>query len=306
MFMRNILLGLGVLAIVAGIIIAALLVLRPPGGSRYGPAGGGRTAILVAARPIPAGALLHEGDLVWREIVAKGPPAGSLVRGQVSESQYVGSVARRSFTAGELVSAAALVGPGDRRFLAAVLAPGRRAVTIAVDATQSASGLVLPGDRVDVILVQDQGASRTGVTPPRLPVAEMLVGDVRVLAVDHAFDRSQTSAAVAQTKSSSDGPRTITLELTQRDAQRLFVALQLGKVQLSLRALVNDVGEPAAIAGPVWGADVSPLRLAAGALNAAPAPPPAPRRAAEPAARGPVVRTAPPIRILRGSMAQPQ
>ena len=50
--------------------------------------------------------------------------------------------------------------PRDRGFLAAVLAPGTRAVSIAVDPVSGVGGLIWPGDRVDVILTQEIPASR--------------------------------------------------------------------------------------------------------------------------------------------------
>ena len=55
--------------------------------------------------------------------------------------------------------------PGDHGFLAAVLAAGMRAVTVGVDATTGAAGLIWPGDRVDLILTQTIQAATTAAWP---------------------------------------------------------------------------------------------------------------------------------------------
>jgi Flp pilus assembly protein CpaB len=59
----------------------------------------------------------------------------------------------------------------------------------------------------------------------------------------------------------ADIPGTITLEVNDSQAERVLVAVQIGKIQLAVRALegsgaaqaVSDRAEP-----PVWAADVSP------------------------------------------------
>jgi pilus assembly protein CpaB len=229
------------------------------------------------------------------------------MRGQVSEAQFIGAVTRRGLSVGEIVPADALIEPNDQRFLAAVLAPGSRAVTITVGPAQSASGLVLPDDRVDVILVQDLGdSSNSNSATPKKSVAQILLRDVRVVAVDRSFVRPQTALTTptgAMATASTQEPRTLTLELNDHDAQRLFVALQLGKVELSLRSLAKGAGEEAAVEAPVWGSDVSPLLLAA---NGPAAPGPAHLRAASRARGGGAPQPAAPIIILRGYTAGAQ
>ena len=103
--------------------------------------------------------MLRSEDLRWREIDGRELQPGFLLRGEVSETQYLGAIARRDLGGGEAVTAADFVKPADRQFLSAVLKPHGRAVTINVDSAQSSSGLVLPGDRVDVILTQNLGAA---------------------------------------------------------------------------------------------------------------------------------------------------
>ena len=66
----------------------------------------------------------------------------------------MGAMVKRNLGAGEAIRSDDLMRPSDHGFMAAVLSPGMRAVTINVDAASGSSGLIWPGDRVDLILTQ--------------------------------------------------------------------------------------------------------------------------------------------------------
>ena len=99
-------------------------------------------AVLSAARAIASGTLLQQGDMLWKEIAPSEIRLGNIVRGQSSEAEFTGALAKRDFAEGEALVAGDLLKQSDRRFLAAALKPGMRAISIPVDATQSAYGLV--------------------------------------------------------------------------------------------------------------------------------------------------------------------
>lgn len=178
----------------------------------------------------------------------------------MSQAQYFGAIARRDFAAGEALVADGLVKASDRGFLAAALSPSHRAVTIAVDASQSAAGLIMPGDRVDVILTQNFADATTD--PAHRSVGETVLGDVHVIAVDNWVSGAGKPTLIEQRIVASDlrGPKTVTLDLAPRDAEKLLVAMQIGKIELSVRALA--VAQPPTPAPrtpvPTWAADVSP------------------------------------------------
>lgn len=246
-------------------------------------------SVLVAARPISTGMLLRAEDLRWEPWPPGRLVDGYMVRGRVAESAYSGAVTRRSFASGEPIMAGHIVAPGERGFLAAVLSPGSRAVSVAVDAVSATGGLIWPGDRVDLILTQNF-ESHAGRDLRSRAVGETVLQNLRVIAID------QQLGEASMAKGGPDGriPRTVTLEVTARQSETVTVAATMGKLSLALRSLLADenivaVGdaEPATSA-PTWAEDVSP------ALRQLPAP----HNAEAPAARRPT------LLIIRGSKTE--
>ena len=262
MFVRNLLLAVGALCLLGGIALSVVWYSQIGSGVAQGPPPT-KPAVLVANRAIPAGTLLRPDDLGWKEIRANQVGPGSLLRGQVSQSEFYGAVNRRPFAAGERIVASDLVKQNERQFLSAALKPGTRAVSISVDAPQGVAGLVLPGDRVDVILTQGLGQSSAAAASRT--VGETVLRDVRIIAVGQSLNTTGKPPASPKpgtlTATSSNSKTVITFELTERQAERLLVAAQLGRLHLSVRPL--EVGPLARAEDdrkppPTWASDVSP------------------------------------------------
>lgn len=221
---------------------------------------------LTTAHTLKAGTLLRESDVEWKLLSQNQIRPGAILKGQAKSAEIFGAITRRDFAEGELLLPADLVMPNDRQFLAAVLRPGNRAVSISVDAPQSASGLVLPGDFVDVILTQNLGKNVADLS--RRSVAETVLRNVRVIAVDRQLSKPANAKATVETVAGPGNvPKTVTLELNEQEAEKLFVATQLGSLQLSVRPLASLNGQKDATSprSPTWASDVSPaLREFAG------------------------------------------
>jgi pilus assembly protein CpaB len=297
MMLRNILLGLGVLALLAGTALAVMWLREPSAEQVTEQQAVVRQGILVAARPISTGALLAATDMRWKEVSVDDVVVDNIVRGRVSELDFVGAVARRGFQVGDPLVEAELVKPTQGGFLAAVLAPSMRAVAITVGPAESVAGLVAPGDRVDVILTQNFGAANT--MSARKSVGETVLHDIRVIAVDQALAGAIQSKQIDTRPLNSDAriPRTVTLEVTERQAERLLVAADIGKLELSMRPFApsnaQGPGAPSSPqAPPTWASDVS------SALRTA-IPAPAPTNPLQ----GGAPKSAPPqgIAVMRGS-----
>jgi pilus assembly protein CpaB len=273
MLFRNLLVVFGIVFILGGIFMALNMTqtetpsdaetaqssaVQAPDTAEY--------EILTTAYPLTAGTLLREADIVWKRATGAEIRPGVILRGEPGSEQVMGAITRRDFAEGEALLSSELVMPNDRRFLAAVLRPGNRAVSISVDAPQSSSGLVLPGDFVDVILTQNLGEGVVDLS--RRSVAETILRNVRVIAVDSQLSKpSATEASIEVATGTSVVPKTVTLELTEQEAEKLFVATQLGALQLSVRPLASFSGQEktASASPPTWASDVSPaLREFAG------------------------------------------
>ncbi len=197
--------------------------------------------ILVANQPLQAGTLLKDADVREREVAADAVEPGSLMADEDTRAEIRGAMLRRYLDAGDVVRRPDVLRPRDRGFLAAVLAPGTRAVSIGVDARTGASGLISPGDLVDVILAQEFSHGETQMG--RRVVAETVLSTVRVIAVDQQITQgAPTSSAMVPNSPVNRVASTVSLQVTPDQAARLVVAERLGRLTLVLRSMDGDGG----------------------------------------------------------------
>jgi pilus assembly protein CpaB len=245
-----VLMGLGL----AGFGAVAWINLHPvrPPPATVAAAPNDKVAYLAAARPLRAGTLLKPEDLVVEQRSAHDAPAGARLDSESARSELLGALIRRNLAKGDLLLTSDALNPGDRGFLAAVLGSGMRAVTVGVDAVSGLSGLVWPGDRVDLILTQAQ--DRADIPLARRVSGETVLHDVRVLAIDRQLIQGATSESPE-----SQAAKTVTLEVTPAGAERVMVAARLGHLSLSVVAVSQEATPATASAGDgvTWGGDVS-------------------------------------------------
>jgi pilus assembly protein CpaB len=214
----------------------------------------GKVAVLVAARSLRAGSLLKPEDLAAQDLAESSVPPGAWRDSPAVRNDLLGAMIRRNLAPGDIVLPADALHPGDRGFLAAVLGSGMRAVTVGVDAVSGIAGLIWPGDRVDLILTQSQDDA--SLPASRRVSGETVLHNVRVIAIDRQLMQGATSESPE-----SQAARTVTLEVTPSDAERVAVAVRLG--HLSLAVLAADRAQEAneAVEKPsgsvTWGGDVS-------------------------------------------------
>jgi pilus assembly protein CpaB len=147
----------------------------------------------------------------------------------------MGAMVKRNLGAGEAIRSDDLMRPSDHGFMAAVLSPGMRAVTINVDAASGSSGLIWPGDRVDLILTQVNNDASLG----KRISAHTVLSNVRVVAVDAQLVAGSNRNAAAIVDAAN---RTVTLEVDEDQAQRVAVGMRLGRLSVSVRASSTVAG----------------------------------------------------------------
>jgi pilus assembly protein CpaB len=146
--------------------------------------------------------------------------------------------------AGEPITDAKVVAPGNRGFLAVVLRPGMRAISVPITATSGISGFVFPGDHVDIMITETL-ASQTadnGRSTLERRAAETVLHDVRVIGIDQRLDSKPGEAVVGHTA---------TLEVSPKQGEVIELAAEMGKLSLSLRSLRLDTDDGTAPEQPV-------------------------------------------------------
>lgn len=212
-----------------------------------------KTPVLVAARAIRAGSMIKNEDLTVLEVANSDLRSDMNLDSPDARRAMAGAMVRRSLSPHEIIHSGDIMRPGDHGFLAAVLGPGMRAMTVGVDAVTGSAGLIWPGDRVDLILTQT--IPEAGLPIGRRVAAETVLSDVRVIAIDQQLVQGAEANGADPNQA-----RTVTLEVTQEQAERVSVAVRLGRLSLSVRSAESLPPGPQLAAAPntTWAVDVSP------------------------------------------------
>ncbi|MER8576305.1 Flp pilus assembly protein CpaB [Mesorhizobium sp. M1409] len=187
------------------------------------------STVVVAAMPLKFGDALTADKL--REVAW---PAGAVPAGAFkSTMDLLAGDAKQALQAigvNEPILATKITGPGQRATLSAVLGEGMKAVSIRVNDVLGVAGFVFPGDRVDILLTRtargDDGTDKSFV--------DVLLQSMKVLAIDQVADESKDSPTVV---------KSVTLEASTRDAQKLTLAAGAGQLSLALRQAAASKGE---------------------------------------------------------------
>ena len=201
--------------------------------------------ILVASANLPAGTAITDDHMTWQAWPDEGLSEAYVVRraDQKTAPQFIGTVVRRGIPKGDPITLDKVAKRDQLGFLAAALRPGMRAVAVRVTAQSSVAGFILPGDLVDIVLTHEavpQEINREGQEPTdQVPLAvrytsETVLQNVRVLAIDQKVDDFETQAKTG---------KTVSLEVTPKQAQKLITARAMGQLTLVLRSLAMSQGD---------------------------------------------------------------
>ncbi|WP_368648500.1 Flp pilus assembly protein CpaB [Castellaniella ginsengisoli] len=170
---------------------------------------------IVAARDLPAGTRLTPDALAVRRFPARWVNGDTLPLDRLGELD--GRVLGAAVRAGDALALAHTVRPQPA--FSAHLAPGRRAITLPVDQVNALSGLLQPGDLIDLYVSFDHRRKR--LTAP-------LLQGVLVLATGR--ETRSTEAGAGETSYS-----TVTLDAAPEDVVKLVAARQAGTLTAILR-----------------------------------------------------------------------
>ena len=218
--LRRLVLSLAV-ALLAG--LAAMLLARQMGA---GPALE-TTPVVVAAADIQPGTRLRADLLQLADWPAGSQPHGA--HGTLAALE--GRVTRVALARGEPVQEVRLAEPGASGGLSALVAQGRRAMTVRVNDVVGVAGFALPGNYVD-ILVSTQEERRAATASEReLSISKVVLERILVLAVAQEASPGDTRPRVVNA---------VTLEVTPDEAEQLDLARSVGQLSLVLRNQVDQ------------------------------------------------------------------
>ena len=184
--------------------------------------GGGQIA--VAAVDVEIGAKLVPEMLrmvTW--------PAGNEPPGAFAElAPLDGRVVKTSVTRGEPILEGKLAPAGTKGGLSAVVAEGKRAMTVRVNDVVGVAGFALPGNYVDIMVNTQNEGSRRGDQDKA--ISKIVLERILVLAIAQESSRDETKPKVVNA---------VTLEVTPTQAENLDLARSVGTLSLVLRNQVD-------------------------------------------------------------------
>ena len=189
-----------------------------------GQASASTSKVAVALVDISLGARLSPEMVRMVDWPSNAMPPGVFTDAKLLETR----VARASIQRGEPVMEGKLAPPGTQGGLSAVVADGKRAMTVRVNDVVGVAGFALPGNFVDILVnTQEQGAKDNTRDQT---ISKIVLERILVLAIAQESSRDETKPKVVNA---------VTLELTPVQAEKLDLARSVGTLSLVLRNQID-------------------------------------------------------------------
>jgi pilus assembly protein CpaB len=191
------------------------------------------TADLTEKVVVVAHDIAPRSSLTKEMLVTKNLPAEYIHTQALREIEdAVGCISLTSLVEGEQLLKSKIAFKNEiKNGLAYLIPEGKRALSMLVDEVSGVAGLLKPGDRVDVAAIISISDGKEGEVLSSLIVLQ----NIPILAVGKNMDEKSRKA-----ETDNSGKKTITLEVTVKEAQSLLLASQKGSLRLLLRSPVDD------------------------------------------------------------------
>ncbi|CAG2156797.1 Flp pilus assembly protein CpaB [Cupriavidus numazuensis] len=246
--MRNIrafvMLLVAALAGLAAVVLASRWMMQQSAGTT--------TKVVVASTDINLGQRLSPEFIKVVDWPRESLPPGALI----DQKTVDGRVTKTSVMRGEPILESKLTPAGTKGGLSAVIADGKRAITVRVNDVVGVAGFALPGSFVDIIVNTQKDAKSEG--QHEQSISKIVLEKILVLAVAQEVNRDETKPKVVNA---------VTLEVSPDEAEKLDLARSVGSLSLVLRnqidprpvdtagatkrSLLNEPILQAAVAAPV-------------------------------------------------------
>lgn len=179
---------------------------------------GGTTKVAVAASPLAFGTEITPEKVRFVDYPNTSIPPGAFTKPAELVPAGNKRVALLPISVNEPILEGKISAAGQGASIAALLPAGMRAASVRINDVSGVAGFVQPNDSVDVLI--------TRTAPNGNQVTDVLLQNVRVIAIDQQAKNADGSPRVA---------RTATLQVAPLDAQKLALAQEVGSLSLVLR-----------------------------------------------------------------------
>ena len=185
--------------------------------------------VVIAKVDIPIGSRIIAEQLTTAQLPRSVAPDGTFSK---VDENLIGRVAVTRIAAREPVTDSRLAPLGSAAGLSSVIPEGYRAMNVRVDDVVGISGFIMPGTLVDIVVViepPDNGSERERIS-------KIVLQNIKVLANGGNLDKPKNEKEVERVK-------TVTLQVTPEQAEKLALASSEGRLQLVMRNSIDQGDE---------------------------------------------------------------
>jgi len=184
--------------------------------------------VVVAKVDIPIGERIIAEQLAITQLPRSAAPDGTFAK---IDETLIGRVAMQRIAAREPITENRLAPIGSAAGLSSVIPEGYRAMNVRVDDVVGISGFIMPGTLVDIVVVIEPPDDKT-----RERVSKIVLQNIKVLANGANLDKPKNEKEV-------DRVKTVTLQVTPEQAEKLALASSEGRLQLVMRNSIDQNDE---------------------------------------------------------------
>lgn len=213
-----------------------------------------RMKVVVPVRDLEVGEKLDLANLVLRSVPREYVNQDVIT--QETIENYVGKKLTRPVSKGTPLLLSFIAAFEFKPF-SSTIEPGTRAITLPIDEINSVSGMLIAGDKIDLLVLTQAPSVEAGKTEMQLIP---LLQDITVQATGTTTKRELVARTEygAQDRSTStrSNYNTVTISVAPRNAQRVVLAQQMGRIVALLRrpddpALYGERLKASEIFGPL-------------------------------------------------------
>ena len=185
--------------------------------------------VVIAKTDIEIGSRIIQEQLTVAQFPRSVAPEGTYSK---VDDRLIGRIAVQRISAREPITESRLAPEGSAAGLSAIIPEGYRAMNVRVDDVVGISGFIMPGTLVDIVVVIEPPDN----TQNRERISKIVLQNIKVLANGANLDKPKN-------EKEAERVRTVTLQVTPDQAEKLALATSEGRLQLVMRNSIDQGDE---------------------------------------------------------------